>query len=150
MRNKHSYTIVDMYKAYHKINENVSCNQFKTVLRQFNQIIKKTILDRSEGFKMPAGLGYIRIVKYKPKSYSDKSLSVDYKTSKQLDKKIYFLNEHSDGYKFRLYWSRIPMIFANRYKYQLSLVRQNKRYLAQLIFKHNDYINANDIQIYKM
>ena len=66
---------------------------------------------------MPAGLGYIRIVKYRPKSYSSRSLSVDYKTSKQLDKKIYFLNEHSDGYKFRLYWSRIPMIFANRYKY---------------------------------
>nr|DAJ76140.1 MAG TPA: hypothetical protein [Crassvirales sp.] len=30
------------------------------------------------------------------------------------------------------------------------MVRENKRHLAQLIFNNQDYIDINDIQIYKM
>ena len=114
------------------------------------KIILEHILNRSDGFKMPYGLGYIQVVKYRPKSYTQDSLSVDYKASKENDKKIYHLNEHSDGYKFRLYWSKIPRTFPDRYKYQLMFVRQNKRKLAQLIFNKHDYINIDDIQLYKV
>lgn len=108
------------------------------------------MFERSEGFKMPFGLGLIQIVKYKPKKLSQESLSVDYQASKEYDKRIYHLNEHSDGYKFRLYWSKIPRTFPDRYKYQLGLVRQNKRKLAQLIFNKHDYIHIDDIQLYKV
>ena len=108
------------------------------------------MLYNAEGFKMPFGLGFIQIVKYQPKELTINSLSVDYKTSKELDKRIYHLNEHSDGFKFRLYWSKLPRTFPDRYKYQLNLVRQNKRKLAQFIFNKRDYIDINDIQLYKM
>jgi hypothetical protein len=94
---------------------------------------------------MPFGLGYIVIAKYRPKTYTSKSLSIDYKSSKEEGKVIYYLNEHSDGYKYRLYWSKIPKTFIDRYKYQLNLVRENKRYLAKLIFNKQDYKNINDI-----
>ena len=151
MRNKQSATIRDMYVQYHKDNKNdVSYNTFKTILNEFNSELKNCLLESSEGFKMPFGLGYVQIVKYKPKSYTRKSLSIDYKSSAQYGKIIYHLNEHSNGYKYRLYWSKIPQTFPDRYKYQLQLVRQNKRHLAQLIFNHKDYINVDDIQIYKM
>lgn len=151
MRNKQSATIRDMYAQYHKDNKNdVSYNTFKTILNEFNSEFKNCLLESSEGFKMPFGLGYVQIVKYKPKSYTRKSLSIDYKSSAQYGKIIYHLNEHSNGYKYRLYWSKIPQTFPDRYKYQLQLVRQNKRHLAQLIFNHKDYINVDDIQIYKM
>lgn len=151
MRNKQSATIRDMYAQYHKDNKNdVSYNTFKTILNEFNSELKNCLLESSEGFKMPFGLGYVQIVKYKPKSYTKKSLSIDYKSSAQCGKIIYHLNEHSNGYKYRLYWSKIPQTFPDRYKYQLQLVRQNKRHLAQLIFNHKDYINVDDIQIYKM
>ena len=99
---------------------------------------------------MPYGLGFIQIGKYKPKQLNSKSLSVDYKASKDNDKRIYHLNEHSDGYKYRLYWSKIPRTFPDRYKYSLSFVRQNKRKLAQLIFNKQDYLNIDDIQLYKV
>lgn len=151
MRNKQSATIRDMYAQYHKDNKNdVSYNTFKTILNEFNSELKNCLLESSEGFKMPFGLGYVQIVKYKPKSYTKKSLSIDYKSSAQYGKIVYYLNEHSNGYKYRLYWSKIPQTFSDRYKYQLQLVRQNKRHLAQLIFNHKDYINVDDIQIYKM
>lgn len=149
-KNKKSYTIRDIYTQYHKTHENAVYLRFKRILDEVNKVIIDSILDRSEAFKMPSGLGLICIVKYKPKTYTDKSLSVDYKSSKEEGKRIYHLNEHSDGCKFRLYWSKQPYTFADRYKYQLTLTRANKRRLAQLIFNHNDYINVNDIQVYKM
>lgn len=147
---KKSYTIRDMFKDYHKIDENMSYFRFKRILDKFNETIKEKILNASESFKMPCRLGLIAIVKYKPKTYTQKSLSKDYKTSKELNKTIYHLNEHSNGYKYRLYWSKNKNTFPDIYKYNLSLVRQNKRKLAQLIFNGNDYINIDDIQIYKM
>ena len=99
---------------------------------------------------MPNGLGFIQVGKYKPKSLTKQSLSTDYKSSKDYGKVIYHLNEHSDGYKYRLYWSKIPQTFPARYRYQLCLVRTNKRKLAQLIFNKHDYIDINDIQLYKV
>ena len=144
---KNSYTFRDMYKT---IPIEVSYSLYKRILDEMCKVILEYVLMRSEGFKMPYGLGFIQIGKYKPKTFTPQSLSVDYKASKEYDKKIYHLNEHSDGNKYRLYWSKIPRTFPDRYKYTLSLVRQNKRKLAQLIFNKHDYIDINDIQVYKV
>lgn len=140
-----------MYK-YYKANSpyKVEYNLYKRILDKMSQIISEAVLDRSDGFKMPCGLGYIQVGKYQPKNYNSKSLSIDYKLTREYGKVIYHLNEHSNGYKYRLHWSRVPMTFADRYKYQLCLVRANKRKLAQLIFNKHDYLNINDIQICKM
>lgn len=138
-----------MYKAYSK-DEDIDYYTFKQILDAFNTYMMDCILNYSDIIKLPYGLGSIGIVKYKPKTMTPKSLSVDYKASAEYGKKIYHLNEHSDGYKFRLYWSKLPQTFPDRYRYQLSLVRANKRKLAQLIFNKKDYINIDDIQIYKM
>lgn len=150
-KSKKSYTTYDIYNNWVKqIDVEVPYARFKRIIERFNEIVKDELLSASEGFKMPYGLGYVRIVKYKPKTYTDKSLSVDYKSSKEEGKKIYHLNEHSDGYKYRFYWSKLPQTFPDRYRYQIMLVRANKRQLAQLIFNHKDYINIDDLQIYKM
>lgn len=146
-KNKKAYTFYDMYN---ELPIQAPYGLYKRVLDTMCQIIQEIILERSEGFKMPYGLGSVYVCKYKPKTLTPKSLSVDYKSSKEYDKRIYHLNEHSDGYKFRLYWSKVPQTFPDRYRYQLNFVRQNKRKLAQLIFNKHDYINIDDIQLYKM
>jgi hypothetical protein len=128
----------------------VSYSAYKRVLDAMCTIILQHVLESAEGFKMPYGLGFIQVGKYKPKALNKDSLSVDYASSKLYGKTIYHLNEHSDGYKYRLHWSKIPRTFPDRYKYQLSLVRQNKRKLAQYIFNKHDYVEINDIQLYKM
>lgn len=125
-------------------------SRFKRITECMCKVILECLEDKADGFKMPSGLGYVRIGKYKPKTYTGKSLSVDYKASKKYGKRIYHLNEHSNGYKFRLFWSKLPYTFSDRYKYQLVFVRSNKRRLAQLIFNHKDYINIDDIQVYNM
>jgi hypothetical protein len=123
---------------------------YKRILDEMCRIILDAVLNSSDGFKMPYGLGFMQVGKYRPKTLSGESLSVDYKASREYDKRIYHLNEHSNGYKYRLYWSKIPRTFPDRYKYQLSFVRQNKRRLAQLIFNKKDYLDINDIQLYKV
>ena len=147
MKSKQSLTFRDMYRT---MSIEVNYSLYKRILDEMCAVILEYVLERSEGFKMPYGLGFIQIGKYKPKTLTPDSLSVDYKASKEYDKRIYHLNEHSDGYKYRLYWSKIPRTFPDRYKYQLSLVRANKRKLAQLIFNKHDYIDINDIQVYKV
>ena len=147
MKSKQSLTFRDMYRT---MPIEVDYSLYKRILDEMCTVILEYVLECSEGFKMPYGLGFTQVGKYKPKTLTPDSLSVDYKASKEYDKKIYHLNEHSDGYKYRLYWSKIPRTFPDRYKYQLSLVRQNKRKLAQLIFNKHDYINIDDIQLYKM
>lgn len=147
MKNKKSITFRDMYKT---MPIEVDYGLYIRVLEEMCKVILEHVLNRSEGFKMPYGLGYIQICKYMPKQLDSKSLSVDYKASKEYGKRIYHLNEHSDGNKYRLYWSKIPKTFPQRYKYTLGLIRQNKRKLAQLIFNKKDYIDVNDIQLYKV
>lgn len=147
MKNKKSITFRDMYKT---MPIEVDYGLYIRVLEEMCKVILEHVLNRSEGFKMPYGLGYIQICKYMPKQLDSKSLSVDYKASKEYGKRIYHLNEHSNGNKYRLYWSKIPKTFPQRYKYTLGLIRQNKRKLAQLIFNKKDYIDVNDIQLYKV
>ena len=147
MKNKKSVTFKDMYKT---MPVEVPYSLYNRILDEMCIIILEHVLNAAQGFKMPFGLGYIQVVKYKPQQLNSKSLSVDYSASKEYGKTVYHLNEHSDGYKYRLYWSKLPRTFPDRYKYQLCFVRQNKRRLAQLIFNKNDYINIDDIQLYKM
>lgn len=149
-KNKKSYTILDTYSTFKKMRKDVDYSRYKRILDAFNKVVSHEIFEHSQCFKMPFGLGYICIVKYKPKTYTSKSLSVDYKASKDENKRIYHLNEHSSGYKYRLFWSKLPKTFSARYKYQVQLVREKKRHLAQLIFNKQDYININDIQVYKV
>ena len=85
-------------------------------------------------------MGTIQIVKHKPKEYTGKSLRIDYAESKKTGKVIYHLNEHSNFYKYRIYWNKQNMITPNKTKYQLVMTRDNKRHLAQIIKNHiRDY-----------
>lgn len=140
--NKQSYSLHDFYDVYtvDYTRFKVPYRLYKSVLDRFNTIILQKLFSGLEELKMPFGLGSICIIKYKPLYFDGRSLSIDYKLCKQYNKLIYFLNEHSDGYKYRLYWQRKqkPTYIT---QYSLSLVRQNKRKLAQIIKnKEHDFI----------
>ena len=145
---KQSYTTYDIYNNYDKRND-IPYSTFRNIVDKLNDGIL-SVLQNGQSYKLPCSLGTIQIVKYKPKGYNKHSLSIDFNESKKLDKMVYHLNEHSNGYKYRLYWSKQPFSFTNRYKYQLCFTRANKRQLAQLIFNNKDYLDINDIQLYNM
>ena len=145
---KQSYTTYDIYNNYDK-RDQIPYSTFRGIVDKLNDSIL-SVLQNGQNYKLPCSLGTVQIVKYKPKEYNKQSLSIDFNESKKLDKRIYHLNEHSNGYKYRLYWSKQPFSFTNRYKYQLCFTRANKRQLAQLIFNNKDYLDINDIQLYNM
>ena len=50
-------------------------------------------------------------------------------------------NDHTNGFKYRFFWSKQDCIIPNRIKYMFVASRENKRDLAKLIFsKQCDYI----------
>ena len=151
MRNKtDSHTYHSMYK-YYKANSpyKVEYSLYKRILDRMSQIIAEAVLDRSEGFKMPSGLGYVRITKHRPIYTKEHHLVCDYHNTKKYNSMIFFLNEHSNGYRYKFTWIRNkPYTYIDKQQYMCCLTRANKRRLAQLIFNRKDYIDQDDIQIY--
>lgn len=143
MNNRKSYTAIDFYKGY-KLeypDKNIDYKLFKAVLEDFNKSIRDLLLIDSEELILPYNLGEVKIVKYLPKALTYHSLSQDYKLSKEVGKRIWHLNEHSNGYKFRLFWSKLTCRSRKTFQYSLNLVRANKRMLASLIINDKkDYI----------
>ena len=95
----------------------------------------------SKEVKLTCRMGTLQIVKHQPKEYTGKSLRWDWKSTRELGKPVYYLNEHSNFFKYRFFWSKQDCIIPNRIKYMFVASRENKRDLAKLIFsKQCDYI----------
>lgn len=139
------YTIADFYKSYLDYIErdtvyDIGYKKFRTILNDYFKYIANEVIMNGKEFKLPCRMGTLQVIKHKPKNYNSKSLRIDFQSSKQYGKKIYFLNEHSDGYKYRFHYCKRNCLTANKSKYQFVATRANKRWLAQIIFKRlRDY-----------
>lgn len=144
--NRKSYTIADYYVSYKNYIEqdtvyDIPYSTFRNIVSDYFKYIQQEVIEESKEFKLPCRLGTLCIVKRQPKNFDSKSLRIDYRESKVQGKIVYFLNEHSDYYKFRLHWSKKESLLTNKTKYQFILTRANKRRLAQIIKnKEHDYI----------
>lgn len=76
---------------------------FSTIINETNSLTAQRIIENTSGFKLPEGLGYLAVTRYK-----DNKRKIDFKKSKELGFKIYFTNFHSYGYSNRICW------FANQ------------------------------------
>ena len=132
--------------------------KFRDIIKDFNSELTKMIIEEGVEFKMPARMGFLRIKKYKNKvmlkedgTIDKNNLSVDWdkttklwakeypgKSRKELkeikDKKlIYHLNEHTDGYKYMLYWNKKGSNAINRSIYSIIFTFWNNRYFAKIL-----------------
>ena len=139
--NRKSYTIADYYVSYKNYIEqdtvyDIPYSTFRNIVSDYFKYIQQEVIEGSKEFKLPCRLGTLCIVKRQPKNFDSKSLRIDYHESK-----VYFLNEHSDYYKFRFLWSKKNSLLINKTRYQFVATRANKRRLAQIIKnKEHDYI----------
>ena len=140
------YTIADYYLSYKDYIEantpyDVPIKVFKQIVTEYFKYLRDEVMLNSKEIKIPCRLGTLQIIKHKPKEYSGKSLRIDYKSTKELNKLVYFLNDHSNNYKYRYHWSKTACITPNKTKYQFVATRENKRNLAKLIFsQEKDYL----------
>lgn len=142
-RIKEPYNLSDIYPKY--IEEkgeqkayNVAQKDFVTICDKFYEEIRDGILD-GKTFKMPFGLGEILITKRKITHYKTNDKSVDWATTLKIGKKVYHLNEHSNGYNYGIDWDNYTGL-RNFKSYRFYPTRTFKRTLAQLIKnKEQDY-----------
>ena len=98
------------------------------------------IIEDNLPFKMPCRLGVLRVKKSKM-NYKDKNkLKVDWKTSKEANKIVYHLNDHTNGYKFRFWWEKRGPI-KNLSVYSFTPIREYKRLLSSILKDKNRTID---------
>jgi hypothetical protein len=154
------YGRADMYKHYIESTEKlpeaaqVSYSDYCKVLNKFNTDISTAIMESAYEFILPKRLGTVRIKKYKPKVRLDEegklltnNLAVDYKATNELwennpeakkaGKKVFHLNNHSDGYRYIWYYSTYRSNLPNKSLYRFIPTRTNKRELSKLIKNEN-------------
>jgi len=141
-------------KTFGKANYSI----FRDVIKDFNAEITKLLIEEGAEFKMPVRLGTIRIRKYKQKikfnddgSVDKKGMGVNWPESKKLWQReypgktseelklirnkqlVYYLNEHTDGYRFILYWNKKGSNAKNRTLYSFVFTYSNNRHLASIL-----------------
>lgn len=135
---KKDYGSNDVYKKYKEdvIPElQVDKKLFRKICDEFNRMLIDEILLNSEEIRLPYRLGTVRIKKSKMK-YDDKNkLKIDWAASRKLGKRIYHLNDHTGGYKYRFYWTK--GIIKNITAYSFIPTRTNTRTLAGILKDKN-------------
>ena len=130
------YTFVDMYKDYIKdIKEDspyyVTLKEYTAINNLFWKEISHNIINEGRTFHMPFMLGdtYVEKIMH---DYNNR-LPIDWQLTTRTGKVIYNLNEHSEGYGYKLKWNKKVCTFNNNYLFKLEYTRANKRLLAKNI-----------------
>ena len=151
-KNSADITVKHMYKKYTESIEmgtvyNIKQTKYTSILKKFNTTVLDLIVLEGYEFRIPI-LGNIRISGRKVKLKLDKDgnldtskLPVNYKATKELwkrdpeaakNKKLIFItNNHTDGYKYFLHWTkgRVKSISAVSFK----LYRYHSRLIAKVL-----------------
>lgn len=133
-----SYTIASFYNDYLTTIEadtvyDISYNIYRSIITDYFKHLQNKLIEEGKMIKLPYRMGSVQIIKSKPKHLDKRSLRIDYQATKQLDKLVLLLNEHSDFFKYRYWWNKTDMLVTNKSQYQLVATRANKRRLAQII-----------------
>lgn len=112
-------------KAYDKFmrdvpGTNLSFEEWKEIIYTFNYNFRDYILETGARVKLPWGLGPFSISKKKMKkliTYKGKTYinaPINWKKTKEAGKKIYNMNSHTDGYRYKWVW------FSNEARFTLT------------------------------
>lgn len=133
------YTIQDLYLMYLEDCDNelykVEYNIYRDIMCLYYKGIMDYIFETSLPFKLPYRLGHLQIIKKKVYAGSQTKFptSIDWTNTIKYDKKIFHLNEHSNGYKYLFTWIREGYAPKNLMSYRFIPTRANKRKLAHYI-----------------
>lgn len=144
-----SYTMVDFYKYYIKdISKDdpyyVTYSEYVEIISLYNKAVVDILYDQSLEYKIPHNLGKFRISKKKRNNNHSLSYAtqIDWANTVKYGKKIYHVNEHSDGYRYLFTWDKNGQL-KNIKSYKFVPCRANKRKLAYYIKnKINDYFEV--------
>lgn len=133
-----SYTIASFYNDYLDNIEkdtvyDINYTKYRAIVTDYFKYLRRRLIEEGKMIKLPYRMGNVQIVKSRPKHLDKRSLRIDYQATKQENKLVLLLNEHSDFFKYRYWWNKVDMMVPNKSQYQLVATRANKRRLAQII-----------------
>lgn len=145
------FTENDMYNYYKRnkdgSNYDIDRKLYKEILFRFHKKGMKYMIEDSGELCFPCYLGKMSIRKTKPlvnKENSKVSYAKDYYNSKKYGKKIYHMNNHTNGYIMRFFWSKTNSL-ATRVRgselYNFRAVRKNREYLSRIVNKYYPQID---------
>jgi hypothetical protein len=131
MRGEGTRSIVDTYKYYKKKHkkDHVDYTTYRQICNDFNQMFVQELFE-GKIKDLYNGLGKIYICKL-PTDYTKPCL--DYKSTKELGKKVYHTNIHSDGFYARFIWVKARARTKRVRKFIFTPTWANKRALASIM-----------------
>jgi hypothetical protein len=147
----------DSYKLYKKSTTYpVPPKVYVTIVNEFFKFLIKQVIEGTH-IKLPARLGSILVrgTKIKPRIENGqiKGASPDWAKTKELwdsnpeakaqKKTIYCLNEHTNGVRYRIAWSKLEAVMENKSLYSLVFSRLNKRTVYRNIIAGKEYYVQN-------
>lgn len=122
----------------------ISCADYRQVIRLFNRGLMEHILETGEKTKVSI-LGSFCIQKKKTRKFVEiggeqyVALPIDWKRSKELGKRVYILNTHSDGYRYSWMWFRNDARFKSSDIWWFRPARPNSRAITQYVNRGIDF-----------
>ncbi len=152
-RIKSDYGASSFFLFYNKKSKNpVPQSVYSKIIKEYNSFVRDQISCKGNSYNMPSNMGGIEIRKQKVEiSFNDdgsikNTLPVNWQETRKLwndnpkakeDKvKIRFVNDHSGGFTFKLWYIKGRANYKNKSIYRIRFNRQMKRQLSKSIFAH--------------
>ena len=123
----------------------VTFEVWKSVVYGFSICLSEYILETGVKCKLPFGLGTLSVAKRKTarivvhNGISHINLPVDWVATKAEGKKIYNMNHHTDGYRFKWIWTREKCLIRNSHLWVFKPCRILSRKLAHRLMSDQKY-----------
>jgi hypothetical protein len=126
-----------MYRAYRKSIKKGSIydvpeSVYTNIISDLNEAFVEALQNGDiQEHRLGAFIGSFRMVKYKV-PLDEKHMRIDWKTSIELGKRIYFENRHSKGYYAKMRWVK-PTVFNNKSCFGFRPLKRHNKNISQLL-----------------
>lgn len=159
------FSLIDLYKSYPykaplKTNQgrnyipkeevvyghkySIDLQTYKNIIEEGYKMMIEDYLLQGNKFRLPHGLGYFEIVKYKPSNW--RKTGIDWKTSNEVGQRVYYNLSHSEGYRWCLKWVKDIKSFSGQSYWRFVPSRSVKLKISNAILNDIRLIDKFNIR----
>lgn len=114
--------------------------EFSKIIYTYNQGLMDYVMETGDQIWLPHGFGMLSINRKKTEKYFiDKQgrehiiLPIDWKATQQEGERIFLMNHHTKGYRFKWFWFKSSALFRMHDLYAFKPARVHSRKMALLL-----------------
>jgi hypothetical protein len=155
-KNKVDYKTRYFYNEFKKVHSGLDLTevQFTTILKTFFNVLVEKIVKEAFRLKITS-IGSFYLVKIKQKIYKNKEgkakidSSINWPATKELikltgdkTKKVYYINDHTNRFVYRITWDKYMVDFVNKTYYTFIINKKHRQFLNNAILTSDKQLNA--------